>query len=68
VPGLPRRRHRCRRAAGEDRPGIRICALLRIVGGDAIPICVERALCPLATCKFWVYERQYCLGCREALS
>ena len=49
-------------------PGIRIWALLRIVGGDTTPICVERVLCPVATCKFWVYERQYCLGCREALS
>ena len=40
----------------------------RIVGGDTTPICVERVLCPVATCKFWVYERQCCLGCREALS
>ena len=32
-----------------------------IVGGDTTPICVERVLCPVATCKFWVYERQCCL-------
>jgi hypothetical protein len=46
----------------QKKIGIRIWARLRIVGGDTTPICVERVLCPVATCKFWVYERQCCGG------
>ena len=36
----------------KSNPGIRIWALLRIVGGDTTPICVERVLCPVASGSF----------------